>query len=406
MGKMVFSVYAAGEGPREAYVTLDLPATPYEIEDALEKVRIQPDEKLFLDIEEYYDFRFLAPYLEDMNDLYGLNALAEKLSRFADYESTVFAGQLKMDVDSRMSDITLPRLLALADNTPYCDVINVAFNDSQLGKFYAENGFVTELEQLSDEAFKIIEDMLDYEQIGRKIRQAEGGVFVDRSTYGYSGYVIRHREPEMANALVVSKEPDYMILLEVCKGFFDDPDYDRDSVVQLKLPASKETLDGVLNTLEAADWSELAFTCLDCRIPALIEAVNQTEDVFAANHAASRFAQMTGEQIPKLKSILEVTGITNLAEAIQLSDHLDSFVYSPEFSSPTDVARAEIKFSLIDKEAELLIPHVNLHQYGKALLENHNWTLTDYGMISRQDGQPIQRIEPQKQNQGMRGICL
>ena len=404
MGKMVFSVYAAGEGPREAYATLDLPATPYEIEDALDKVRLQPDEKLFLDIEEYYDFRFLAPYLEDVNDLYGLNALAEKLARLVDYESAVFAGQLKMDVEARISDITLPRLISLADNTPYCDVIDVAFNDSQLGKFYAENGFVTELEQIPDEAFKIIEDMLDYEQIGRKMRQAEGGVFVDRSTYGYSGYVIRHREPELANALPAPEKPDYMILLEVCKGYFNDPDYDSDSVVQLKLPASKETLDGVLNTLEAADWSELAFTCLDCRIPALIEAVNQTEDVFAVNHAASRFAKMTGEAIPKLKSLLEVTGISSLADAVRLTEQLESYVYSPEFSSPTDVARAEIKFSLIEQEADLLIPHVNLHQYGKALLENHNWTLTDYGMISRQDGQPIQKFE--EQNQGMGGMCL
>lgn len=401
---MVFSVYAAGRGPREAYAVLDLPATPYEIEDALEKVRLQPDEELLLEIEEYYDFGFLAPYLEDVNNLHGLNALAEKLSRFVDYESAVFAGQLKMDLDARISDITLPRLLSLADNTPYCDVVDVAVNDSQLGKFYAENGFVTELEQLPDEAFKIIEDMLDYEQIGRKMRQAEGGVFVDRSTYGYSGYVIRHKEPELVNALPAPEKPDYMILLEVCKGYFNDPDYDSDSVVQLKLPASKETLDGVLNTLEAADWSELAFTCLDCRIPALIEAVNQTEDVFAVNHAASRFAKMSGEAIPKLKSLLEVIGISSLADAVRLTEQLESYVYSPEFSSPTDVARAEIKFSLIEQEAELLIPHVNLHQYGKALLENHNWTLTDYGMISRQDGQPIQKFE--EQNQGMGGMCL
>ena len=401
---MVFSVYAAGRGPREAYAVLDLPATPYEIEDALEKVRLQPDEELLLEIEEYYDFGFLAPYLEDVNNLHGLNALAQRLSQFVDYESAVFAGQLKMDLEARISDITLPRLLSLANNTPYCDVVDVAVNDSQLGKFYAENGFVTELEQLPDEAFKIIEDMLDYEQIGRKMRQAEGGVFVDRSTYGYSGYVIRHKEPELVNALPAPEKPDYMILLEVCKGYFNDPDYDSDSVVQLKLPASKETLDGALNTLEAADWSELAFTCLDCRIPALIEAVNQTEDVFAVNHAASRFAKMTGEAIPKLKSLLEVTGISSLADAVRLTEQLESYVYSPEFSSPTDVARAEIKFSLIEQEAELLIPHVNLHQYGKALLENHNWTLTDYGMISRQDGQPIQKFE--EQNQGMGGMCL
>lgn len=142
MDKMVFSVYAAGRGPREAYAVLDLPATPYEIEDALEKVRLQPDEELLLEIEEYYDFGFLAPYLEDVNDLHGLNALAQRLSQFVDYESAVFAGQLKMDLEARISDITLPRLLSLANNTPYCDVVDVAVNDSQLGKFYAENGFV------------------------------------------------------------------------------------------------------------------------------------------------------------------------------------------------------------------------------------------------------------------------
>ena len=406
MAKMIFSVYAAGGGPREAYATLDLPASPYEIEDALEKVRLQPDEKLFLEIEEYCDFRFLAPYLEDVNDLHGLNALAEKLSGLANYEATIFAGLLKMDVDARRGDITLSRLLTLANSTANCDVVDEALNDSQLGKFYAENGFVSELEQLPDEAFKLVEDMLDYEQIGRKMRQAEGGVFVDRSTYGYSGYVICHKEPEMTNAATAIEKPDYMILLEVCKGFFNDPDYDSESVVHLKLPASKETLDGVLNTLEAADWSDVAFACLDCRVPALIEAVNQSEDVLAVNHAASRFAQMTGEQIPKLKSLLEATRISNLAEALLLSEQLDSYVYSPVFSSPTDVARSSIKFSMTETEADLLIPHVNLHQYGKALLANHNWNLTEYGMISRQDGQPIQGIEPQEQHQGMGGMCL
>ena len=406
MAKMIFSVYAAGRGPREAYATLDLPATSYEIEDALEKVRLQPDEELFLEIEEYCDFRFLAPYLEDVNDPHGLNALAEKLSGLTDHDATVFAGLLKMDVDARRGDITLSRLLALANNIAYCDVVYEALNDSQLGKFYAENGFVAELEQLPDEAFKLVEDMLDYEQIGRKMRQAEGGVFVDRNTYGYSGYVLKHREPEMTDAPIKPEKPDYMILLEVCKGYFSDPCYDTNSVVQLKLPASQETLDDVLNSLEAANWSEVAFACLDCRVPALIEAVNQVEDVLAVNHAASKFAQMTGEQIPKLKSLLEATGTSGLADAILLSEQMDSYVYSPEFSSPTDVARASIKFSMTETEAELLIPHVNLHQYGNALLANHNWNLTEYGMISRQDGQPIQRIEPQEQNQGMGGMCL
>ena len=65
-----------------------------------------------------------------------------------------------------------------------------ALNDRQLGRFYAENGFVPEVENLSDEAF----NLLDFEQIGRKMRKGEDGTFVERSIDGPGGYVVRHSE--------------------------------------------------------------------------------------------------------------------------------------------------------------------------------------------------------------------
>lgn len=276
---MVFSVYVAAEGPREAHAMLDIPATPYEVEDALDKVRLQDGEKLFLEIEEYYDFAFLAPYLEDAETLHELNSLAERLSGFSDWEATAFAGLVKMDVDARSDSITVSRLVDLAGSVGHCHVVD-ALDDSRLGRFYVENGFVAEIEKLSDEAFKAVEDILDYEQIGRKMRLAEGGVFVERNIYGYNGYVLKHSEMELGQKKNVPVEkPDYAILLEVSKGFFNDPDYDSNCVIQLKLPASQVDLDTVLNALGAADWSEAAYTCLDCKVPALIETINQTEDI-------------------------------------------------------------------------------------------------------------------------------
>ena len=79
--RSVFDVYLAKrDSPGdEAYATLSLPARPYEILDALEKVRPGGPNDLDLAVEEYHDFEYLAPCILPQLDLYGLNALAELL---------------------------------------------------------------------------------------------------------------------------------------------------------------------------------------------------------------------------------------------------------------------------------------------------------------------------------------
>ncbi len=56
MAKKVFAVYLAKENVpnSEAYATLELPASPWELWDALDKVRLQKDDILYMEIEDYY----------------------------------------------------------------------------------------------------------------------------------------------------------------------------------------------------------------------------------------------------------------------------------------------------------------------------------------------------------------
>ena len=53
MGKKIFEVYLAKEDVpnNEAYAKLDLPASPWELWDALDKVRLQTDDILYMEIE-------------------------------------------------------------------------------------------------------------------------------------------------------------------------------------------------------------------------------------------------------------------------------------------------------------------------------------------------------------------
>ena len=143
----VFEVYLAkqdGLGD-EANATLSLPAKPYEILDALEKVRPDSPSGVDLMVKEYHGYKYLARHILPQPDLYGLNALAEKLSELTEYEATAFHGLVQMEAGKTGGKLPVQRLLDLAYSTDCCHVVADVLNYSQLGRFYADNGFVPEV---------------------------------------------------------------------------------------------------------------------------------------------------------------------------------------------------------------------------------------------------------------------
>ena len=183
----VFELYLANaQGDEDRYAALSLPATPYEMQDALERVGCHSTKDVYFQVEEYLDFEYLESVLSPDCSLNHLNALAEKLSGLDDRQSIAFEGLLRMEQEKKEGQIPIHTLIQLAHNADYCHVLGEARNDSQLGRFYAENDFLEELADLPDKVF----ELLDFERIGREQRQAEGGVF----TRG--GYVVQNTELE------------------------------------------------------------------------------------------------------------------------------------------------------------------------------------------------------------------
>lgn len=382
MGK-IFYVCMAREGGGEAF--LNLPATPWELLDVQDKLRLKDGEVPYISIEEYYRFDFLGPALTEDCSLEELNALAQKLSELDERQSIVFEGMLQMEGGS----VAIPQAIDLAYSTEYCHVVGEARNDAQLGRFYAKNGSVPQVEDLPDELF----DLLDFERLGREMRQGEGGVFVE------DGYVLQHRKPVEAYRTLdlTLKAPDYTILLETAKGFFDDPSYDSDRTVRLKLPAAPEDLDSTLDKLGAWDWREVGWRCLDCKAPSLTDIITGCEeDIHTVNSFARTLADMEPEQLTTYKALLEAADCKNLDQAIQLADRLDDYIFTPQCSSPVDVAMGELSVILAQRDAEQITPYLNLHQYGQALIQRDGGALTGYGFISRKDGQDILYIPTER----------
>jgi len=101
LAKKVFAMYLAKEGNpnSDAYATLELPASPWELWDAMEKVRLQKEDILYMEIDDYYAFEYLAPHLEELDiSLNELNDLAAQLAALDEVQEVAFDGFLRMEV--------------------------------------------------------------------------------------------------------------------------------------------------------------------------------------------------------------------------------------------------------------------------------------------------------------------
>lgn len=383
--RSVFQVYAAAKDSLDGRsATLCLPATPYELLDVLDKTRVKDTGELYVQIEEYHRFPQLAPLLEGEADLCQLNALAQKLSELDDWQSISFEGLVNMAIE-KQEPLDIPRLIDFAHNADCCYVAVDVKDDAALGSFYAENGFVPKVENLPDEVF----ELLDFQKIGRDCRAGEGGVFTS------GGYVVQHTELEETykDMDLTLKTPDYTVLLEISKRHFNDPACDSEKTVRLPLPAEPAAMDAALDAVGVWDWQEAHLRCLDCRVPSLIPHIDDDDGISHINRLAQRLQAMDETVLTKFKAVLEATDDFSVLGATHTIDTLNEYRFTPQCASPEDMARDFLESSVGEAGMAALLPHINLYAYGRALMEGQECTLTEYGLISREDGQSLKLAE-------------
>ena len=387
MGKKILRVYLAkNDTPYSAaYAKLELPASPWEVWDAMEKVRLQTDDILYMEIEDYFAFEYLSPHLDGLDiSLNELNDLAALLSALDEVQGIAFEGLFSMEVQRKVNAnggvITLQDLrdLAVSAKTDCYHVVDAA-DDAALGLFYAENDFIPELDGVLDAVFK----MLDFAGIGRMMRHGENGVFVG------SLYVLR--EGELTTAPPVQKtlpeRPGYLFRLTL--GLH--PDIGDDRTVTLILPAAEVELLDAQAQLGAEGWEGVTVIDYDGIIPYAAEFTDLPMELEEFNVLAAAVRDMPSpeKQLPKLKALLKQFEVQDIATAISLTECLDDYVLTPEISSPQETAIDQLHFMTDDHSVELLISHVNLYTYGCDLIREDNASLTPYGLLHRADYQPM-----------------
>lgn len=404
MGDEIFSVYLTpADYSKLAYAKLDLPASPWKLLDALDKVRLPEGDSLYLEITDYRDFEVLRSSLVcSATNLLELNDLAERLSRLNEVQRIAFEGLVRVDFQKQES-ITLKRLRDLAESVDCCHVVESVVSDGQLGRFYAENGFVPEVEGMSDAAF----ELLDFEKVGKMARMGECGVYVPSGISGLGGYVVQHSDLKSAPEITLNQpvEPAYTIHLRLT-AHHDNLPFAGTDVVDLKLPAEDNALEMAVRCLGYVDWGAVECTCLDCKVPQLAEHITNAVPFETIERLGDVLAQMSAASLPAYKALMTATHCQNIVDALDLAEQLDEYILSPSIASPEDAAAEELAFILPEKAAKMILPHINLHTYGQALLASRSNIQTEYGLLERRDGQSIQTIGQQKQEPQLGGMEL
>ena len=397
MDKNIFGVYLAKEGvpDNEAHAKLDLPASPWEVWDAMEKVRLQTDDILYMEIEDYYAFEYLSPHLDGLDiSLNELNDLAALLSALDEVQGIAFEGLFSMEVQRKVNAnggvITLQDLrdLAVSAKTDCYHVVDAA-DDAALGLFYAENDFIPELDGVSDAVFK----MLDFAGIGRMMRCSENGVFVG------SLYVLQ--DGELTTAPPVQKtlpeKPGYLFRLTL--GLH--PDIGDDSTVTLDLPAAEAELLDTQARLGTLNWENTVVLNYDGILPNAVFFADLPSELEAFNALAKAVRDMPRSEMTKLKALLEQFEVQDIETAMLLTEHLADYILTPNLSSPQEAALDQLCFIMNREEAVRLIPYVNLFNYGETVIHADNAALTSYGLLHRADYEPMLSPIQQKQEKEM-----
>ena len=372
---------------KDTYVTLELPADPYTVLDAWERLRPAPDTRVEWEIEDYGEFPVLFPGLQSGEGFPALNALAERLVSLSEQQRTAFEGLVRLE-SRRSGVIPLHMFAALAEQAEHCQVVPEATDDASLGRIYAANGSIPEVKDVPDRVF----ELLDFQLLGRRVRQSEGGIFTRQ------GYVVpdgNWKPAEGQEPRSAPEAPTSFFRLELQLG---------EERAELTLPAGQELVE-VRDQMDAVGISNCTVTAFHSRVPQLPAAWATPEQLDTLNCLAIRLTVLEDREPLKLikyKAVLEASPPPSLEDAMALTERLDAYNLNWAAASPEDVARGELRRSMGEENADLLCRYLNLYGYGEALIQRYGGELTDYGLLTRVDGQPVQNpLPPQPKLGGM-----
>lgn len=354
-------------------VALRLPASKFELLDAMDAARIRKGEAMKISITDF-SYSFLEKYADiEHADFEELNLLARELHRNHELNRGHYENVIAIYASEHKD-----RLLSVKD------LINALYNMERFDFYSGVHTLKTLGEQAFDEGLETligpvpeeVYSLLDLEKLGRYVKEREGGAFTS-SGYGirslkgwkevYSGREETRTEQEKPTMIDVYLENDKCM--------------ESGSKIWLSLPCEKEEIEGVAKLLKAERLEDLRILKTRSLVPHLKYLIDTGEDLGKLNELAKELIKLKLGELIKYKAVLEYLNEESLTEAIRLIGRLDSYTFCPEHLSYGDYGRAYLQEKGIDC-SEPAFSDFDFEAYGKRRCEEEGVTFTSYGSVA------------------------
>ena len=372
----------------ERGVELTFPVSQYEMMDAFEQIHTKSSGDVYWQVDEFHCFDYLAPHLDESMSIFEFNSLTAQLSKLDERQETALEGLLQMQADKHMQEnsgiITVPELMMLASNVDRCQVLADVHTNEDLGKFYADNDFLPELNDLPDSVY----NLLDYAKIGKQMREDESGVFTPH------GYVVRTEELQPLPDYEPQRDINYMIRLTLMNH------ENEQKTAVLDLPATEQRLLEVQEELDAPEWYDAQFTGCDAIVPQLNTLLTDVEDLPRINELARSLQELKASGLlTKFKAVVGATQCETLDDVFDRLEKLPQYCFETKIRDKDALVRDELEFVLGGRDADLIYKHLNREAYAEDVLKQYGAEITPYGMINREDFGPLHEPIPEQQQE-------
>lgn len=390
MNKKVMSLELSSENSRGNgyyYATLGLPATDYEIRDALQIIRHPMRVNMTADQIAIYESKYL-PQLDgrrlDSPTIDELNFLAKRIAAMDEDEIAIMQAIVPRFISEDESEIvSIKDLINITYGLQSVAVISNVTTDEELGQFVIDN-------DLQDDVSMMPEDMrhlLDKAAIGRIQRAADEGVNIGK-LYVCAGHF---EMPKVYDGKTLPETPvEQWFAFKLLVG--ESPKASEptvDSAEWVLLPISKEEMAKVAARQNEASINDCVYYDFESSIPQITsEDFPMMVNFEQLNNLAYRIAGMSPQEQITFKAALEAarqSGLT-LDDIEDISNNLHRY----EMSFGSDSADAFFKEYLLthmdSKFDGKWLDSLNCQRDGEKLLKRLGATVTDYGVISSWEG--------------------
>ena len=404
MKKTITVEMAAGGylGEEMFFATLKLPAQSYEIQDALQKLRLTSSRDANPRMEvccceilpELTDMRLDSPSVQEMN------FLAQRLAQLSDSEAIALRGVWKrLEKEGHLEEPV--RAMDLINMTYGLDTVMIAANvrnDYELGEFVLNGDLDDDLIHLSE---RIVE-LLDLDAVGREYRINQAGEFVGQH-YVVAGEYQLQQVYDGIHIPAQEQETPFVFRLQIAESPVDDSMENLSTAEWISLPIDRDEADRIARNHNEGCIEDCYYYGFESAIPQITEEhFGDMLSFVRLNRLAAGISRMKLSEQVKLKAVLEHEKPVTLEAVQDVVDYLGEYLLDNRIGDADSYFKEYLLRHLDARFDARWLDGLAVCTEGTNLMQRLGAAETDYGIVSARGGQ-LYTLVPFEQEQVQEG---